>query len=87
MLKKVILILLCALIAYQVVKYRRWRKCRPRFEGKTVFISGGSSGIGECLCKLFIKLGASHVYIAARRLHELERVKKESGDPERVTAI
>lgn len=87
MFKKIFLVLVCAFIAYQVVKYRRWRACRPHFEGKTVFISGGSSGIGECLCKMFIKLGASRVYIAARRLHELERVKQESGDPERVTTI
>ncbi len=75
MFKKIALVFLIALVAYQIIKFRRWQGCRPRFEGKTVFISGGSSGIGECLCKMFITLGAKRVYIAARRLNELERVK------------
>jgi len=57
---------------------------KPKFNGKTVFITGGSSGIGEQLCKRFIELGAKKVIIAARRLNELERVKKECKYPEKV---
>jgi len=41
------------------------------FNGKVVFISGGSSGIGEQLAKDFINLGAAKVIIAARRTEEL----------------
>jgi NADP-dependent 3-hydroxy acid dehydrogenase YdfG len=52
-----------------------------------VFISGGSSGIGECLCKMFIELGASKVIIGARRVNELERVRNESKAPEKVNCI
>jgi len=55
--------------------------------GKTVFISGGSSGIGECLCKKFVELGAKKVIIAARRKEELMRVKSECSDPTRVEIL
>ena len=51
--------------------------CRPDFTGRTVFISGGSSGIGEALAKQIVKLGPKRVIIAARRESELERVIKE----------
>lgn len=57
---------------------------KPDVQGKTIFISGGSSGIGEQLCKDFVKAGAKKVIIAARRLEELQRVKSESAEPEKV---
>ena len=50
---------------------------KPTFEGKVVFITGASSGIGEGLAKKFVKLNAKTVIIAARRVAELERVKSE----------
>ena len=55
----------------------RWWLCRPNYTGKVVFISGGSSGIGEALAKRMITLGAKKVIIAARREAELDRVKSE----------
>jgi NADP-dependent 3-hydroxy acid dehydrogenase YdfG len=65
----------------------KWMQAKPRFDGKVVFITGGSSGIGEQLCKRFVQLGAKHVVIAARRVSELERVKKESDHPDKVSFI
>ena len=58
--------------------------CRPDFSGMTVFVSGGSSGIGETLCKQLIQYNAKKVIISARRIEELERVRQESGAPDRV---
>jgi len=58
--------------------------CELDFTGKRVFISGGSSGIGEQLAKRMIELGAAKVFIAARRQNELDRVKSEAKDPSRV---
>ena len=57
---------------------------KPDVKGKIAFISGGSSGIGEEMAKQMIRLGAKKVIIAARRLNELERVKKETHYPEKV---
>lgn len=65
----------------------RHKLSNPKFNGKTVFITGGSSGIGEELCKRFVELGAKKVIIAARRLNELERVKGETKYPEKVEVI
>jgi len=42
-----------------------------------VFITGASSGIGEQLAKRMTQLGAAVVVLSARRVNELERVKKE----------
>ena len=57
---------------------------KPDVKGKIAFISGGSSGIGEEMAKQMIRLGAKKVIIAARRLDELERVKKETQHPDKV---
>ena len=43
----------------------------------TVLITGASSGIGEELAKKFVKSGAKRVILSARRVGELERVKRE----------
>ena len=64
-----------------------WKPCQPRFDGKTVMITGGSSGIGEEMAKRFVKLGASKVIIASRGIKELERVKAECSDPSRVEIL
>ena len=55
------------------------------FEGKTIFITGGSSGIGLASAKQFIEQGAQHVYIGARDANKLAQVKQELG--ERISTI
>jgi dehydrogenase/reductase SDR family protein 7B len=49
------------------------------FEGKIVWITGASSGIGECLVYSFIKRGAI-VIASSNEPSELERVKQNCGD-------
>lgn len=61
-------------ILYQVARYIRWRLCKPDFRGKRVFITGGSSGIGEALTKHLLALGAASVTIASRKEDEMARV-------------
>lgn len=75
-------ILLVLALLYWARRLLKWRRCRLDFQGKTVFVSGGSSGIGEEMCKQFVKYGAAKVIIAARRIDELERVRQV--DPARV---
>ena len=43
-------------------------------------MTGASSGIGEELVKQLVTLGTKKLIIAARRVSELERVKKECGE-------
>jgi len=44
--------------------------------GKVVWITGASSGIGECMA-LALARGGVRLVLSARREHELERVKKK----------
>lgn len=53
------------------------------FKGKTVWITGASSGIGEATAKALSSNGAK-VIISARREEELNRVKNECSAPEYV---
>ena len=48
------------------------------FGGKTVWITGASSGIGEALAKAFAAQGAA-IILSGRRVAELERVAKSIG--------
>ena len=54
------------------------------FEGKVIWITGASSGIGEALAYEWSKLGA-HVILSARRESELERVKAACTNSDRCT--
>ncbi len=88
MLFTLILFVTIAVIAYQAYYYFLvWKACQPRFDGKTVLVTGGSSGLGEEMAKRFVKLGAKKVIIAARGVKELERVKSESVDPSKVEIL
>src|SRR5690606_6023957 len=46
------------------------------FAGKTVFVTGGGSGIGKAIAKQFLELGAK-VYIASRKKERLEDALNE----------
>lgn len=50
--------------------------------GKTAWITGASSGIGEALAKAFVGAGGAAV-LSGRNVAEMERVATESGAPDR----
>ena len=56
------------------------------FTGKTVWVTGASSGIGEALVYALDREGA-HLIISARRKDELERVQSKTSRPEQVDII
>jgi NADPH:quinone reductase-like Zn-dependent oxidoreductase len=62
--------LIWAFIIYSVYKIVRRKLVKPNYEGKTVWITGASSGIGEFLSYEFNKYGAE-VIISARNITEL----------------
>ena len=56
---------------------RTRRRCRRYFAGKTVWVTGASSGIGEALARLLgTQLGA-HVILSARRVPQLQQLVHE----------
>ena len=57
-----------------------WDRFKPiSYKGKTVWVTGASSGIGECLAREFHSLGA-FVILSGRNEDELRRVNKELGN-------
>ena len=56
------------------------------FEGKIIWITGASSGIGEALAYEWSKLGA-RLILSARRETELERVKASCAFSDRCTVV
>lgn len=56
------------------------------YKNKTVWITGASSGIGEALAYELVAQDA-HVIISARRKTELERVRNNSKQPDKITII
>lgn len=67
-------ILLLLFVLYKAYKFTR----KVTFAGKTIWITGGSSGIGEALALELVRLGAK-VIISGRNLAELDRVKSSAG--------
>ena len=62
-------------ILYSIAYLIYWKYfIKPNFKGKTIFLTGASSGIGEELCRKLIALGAEKVIIASRNLSEMKRV-------------
>ena len=57
-----------------------WYSRKVTYQGKTVLITGASSGIGEEMTKQILDHGAKKVIIAGRQLSELKRVKEECKD-------
>lgn len=74
--------ILLAIFLYYLKRYLSHKYCTlDCFRNSVIFITGGSSGIGEALTKRMVSLGAKKVIIASRNLAEMDRVRKESGAP------
>ena len=59
---------------------------KKSFEGKIIWITGASSGIGEALAYEWSKLGA-HLILSARRETDMERVKTVCAHSDRCTVV
>ena len=75
-----------SLILYALVAYLRRKKVTPNYQGKTVWITGGSSGLGEFLAYEFNRHGADLI-ISARNKKELERVQSNCPFPNQVQVV
>src|SRR6478735_11092189 len=51
------------------------------FDGKTIIVTGGGSGLGRCTAHEVKSLGA-RLALVGRTMEKLERVKEELGDPD-----
>lgn len=51
------------------------------FDGKTIIVTGGGSGLGRCTAHELKSLGA-RLALVGRTMEKLERVKEELGDPD-----
>ena len=72
------LLIAILVILFNVLYVEYWKRfVKPNFQGKTIFITGASSGIGECLYYELAKHGAKKLILAARRETELKRVQKK----------
>eukprot|EP01016_Furgasonia_blochmanni_P033512 TRINITY_DN3510_c0_g1_i1.p1 TRINITY_DN3510_c0_g1~~TRINITY_DN3510_c0_g1_i1.p1 ORF type:complete len:313 (-),score=48.05 TRINITY_DN3510_c0_g1_i1:149-1087(-) len=78
-----LLYLVVPIVVFKLLRFLRTLSIRPTFAGKVIWITGGSSGIGETLAYKFNELGA-HLILSARRTDQLERVKAACKHPERV---
>jgi meso-butanediol dehydrogenase/(S,S)-butanediol dehydrogenase/diacetyl reductase len=58
----------------------------PRFEGRAVLVTGGSSGIGRATAHAFVSEGA-HVMVTGRDEGRLEETREAASDPGRVVAV
>lgn len=47
LLDKLALALFALFVVYQVIHSFKWKGVNPKFNGKTILITGASSGIGE----------------------------------------
>lgn len=56
------------------------------YKGKTIWITGASSGIGEAAAKA-LSLEGANLILSSRRVEELERVKSDCAFPERVKVL
>ena len=72
------------LAVYALVAYIRRKIAKPNYNGKLIWITGASSGIGEYLAYEFNKNGASLI-LTARNVNELKRVQEGCPQPDKVS--
>lgn len=65
--------------SYHLDTYASISCTRPELSqiGRTIFITGGASGVGLAISKSFIEAGASRLIIVGRRAEILEEAKSE----------